>query len=49
MNETLTKRYEELYKDMATSKDVEKMHAFGRAEGWAFRQLVATNPRLAQM
>lgn len=41
-------RYEELYENMAMSKDVRKMHVFGDAEKWAFKQMAASNPSVAQ-
>lgn len=44
----MIKRYEELYEDMVTSSNVQKMHVFGTAEKWVFGQLVSTYPRLAQ-
>ncbi len=47
--EQMIERYEELYKDMASAKDVEKMHVFGAVGKWMFCQLVETNPRAAQM
>lgn len=46
--EELKKRYEELYNKMATSKDVNRMMVFGRAEHWVFNELLPTNPKLAQ-
>lgn len=45
----MIERYNELYKDMATSKDVEKMHVFGAVGKWMFCQLAEMNPRAAQM
>ena len=45
----MIERYEELYQDMATSKDVSKMHVFGAVDKWMFCQLAETNPRAAQM
>lgn len=47
--EELKKRYEELYSKMATSKDVNRMMVFGRAEHWAFDRMVEMNPKMAQM
>lgn len=49
MERTLLARYEELYHDMATSKDVEKMKVFGNAEKWIFAQLLDRDPKLAEM
>ena len=34
---------------MATSKDVNRMMVFGRAEHWAFDKMVEMNPKMAQM
>ena len=45
--EQLIKRYEELYDDMVTSKDPEKMHIFGEAERWVFKDLAAKHPDMA--
>ena len=45
----MIERYEELYKDMATAKDVEKMHVFGAVGKWMFCRLAEENPRMAQM
>lgn len=47
MSEILEK-YEELYKDMASSHDRDKMVAFGDAERWAFRRLHEISPKDAQ-
>jgi hypothetical protein len=44
----IKERYEELYENMATSKDVEKMLIFGGADKWAFNEVVVLNPSLAQ-
>lgn len=44
----MTKRFEELYDNMATSKDHAKMHVFGNAEKWLFPQLVVLQPKLAR-
>ena len=35
----MIERYEELYKDMASAKDVEKMHVFGAVGKWMFCKL----------
>lgn len=45
----MIERYDELYQDMATSKDVNKMHVFGAVGKWMFCQLADMNPRAAQM
>ena len=45
----MIERYEALYEDMATSKDVDKMHVFGAVGKWMFCQLAEMNPRAAQM
>lgn len=47
MNEIL-ERYEELYDDMATSGNKDKMMAFGDAERWAFKKMVDMSPKDAQ-
>ena len=47
MNEIL-ERYEELYEDMATSGNKEKMTAFGDAERWAFKKMNEISPKDAQ-
>lgn len=47
MNEML-ERYEELYEDMATSNNKEKMMAFGEAEHWAFKRMQEISPKDAQ-
>lgn len=47
MSEILEK-YEELYKDMATSGNKEKMKAFGEADRWAFRKMSEVSPKDAQ-
>lgn len=48
MNEIL-ERYEELYEDMATSGNKEKMIAFGEAERNIFHKLAKEHPAIAQM
>lgn len=48
MNEIL-ERYEELYEDMATSNNKEKMMAFGEAERKMFKRLAKEHPSMAQM
>lgn len=47
MNEIL-ERYEELYEDMASSNNKDKMVAFGDAERWAFKRLYEISPKDAQ-
>ena len=47
MNEIL-ERYEELYEDMATSSNKDKMLAFGEAEKWGFKRLNELSPKDAQ-
>lgn len=47
MNEIL-ERYEELYEDMATSGNKDKMIAFGDAERWAFKKMRELSPKDAQ-
>lgn len=47
MNE-IFERYEELYEDMATSNNKEKMMAFGDAERWAFKRMQEVSPKDAQ-
>lgn len=44
----MKRRYEELYNNMASSKDVTKMIIFGNAEKWVFGELMVHNPRLAE-
>jgi hypothetical protein len=46
--EDVLERYEELYEDMATSGNKEKMTAFGDAERWAFRKMNEISPKDAQ-
>ena len=48
MNEIL-ERYEELYEDMATSGNKDKMTAFGEAERSMFKRLAKEHPAIAQM
>jgi hypothetical protein len=48
MNEIL-ERYEELYEDMATSGNKDKMNAFGEAERCMFKKLAKEHPAMAQM
>lgn len=46
--ESLIKRYDELYEDMATAKDPNKMMAFGDAEKWMFHALAEKHPEIAE-
>ena len=46
--EDILERYEELYEDMATSGNKDKMTAFGEAEQWAFRKMNEISPKDAQ-
>lgn len=41
-------RYNELYELMASSGDPQKMNIFGKAEKWAFEQMVRNNPSMAE-
>lgn len=47
MNE-LIKRYDELYEDMASSKDPKKMIIFGDAEKWVFHSMADKHPEIAE-
>lgn len=47
--EEYIKTYNELYDDMATSKDPKKMMVFGDAEKWMFHCLAKKHPELAEM
>ena len=44
----LLDRYENLYKEMAMSKDPAKMIVFGKAEQWAFKKMVTAMPKVAE-
>lgn len=44
----LINKYEELYRDMATSGNKDKMIAFGEAERWAFKKMHDLSPATAQ-
>lgn len=48
MMEDIIKRYDELYEDMATARDPNKMMAFGDAEKWVFHTLAEIHPELAE-
>ena len=47
MNDII-ERYEEMYEDMASSGNKEKMMAFGEAEQWAFKRMAELSPKDAQ-
>jgi hypothetical protein len=44
----LIEKYDELYEDMATAKDPQKMMAFGDAEKWMFHMLAKEHPEIAE-
>ena len=46
--EELIKKYDELYDEMASSKDPRRMMAFGDAEKWMFHMLAETHPEVAE-
>ena len=46
--EDLIRKYDELYEDMASAKDPNKMMAFGDAEKWMFHMLAKQHPELAE-
>lgn len=46
--ENILERYEELYEDMASSNNKDKMMAFGNAERWAFKRMYEISPKDAQ-
>lgn len=46
--EDLIKKYDELYNNMAMSKDVKRMRAFGEAEMWAYHQVAEHHPEVAK-
>lgn len=46
--ENFIKRYDELYDDMATAKDPQKMMVFGDAEKWMFHTVAEKHPELAE-
>lgn len=46
--EDLIKKYDELYANMAASKDVRKMRAFGEAEKHIFHEIAEHHPELAE-
>lgn len=47
--EELKQRYEQLYHKMANSKDVRQMIIFGEAEHWAFKKMLMSDPKTAEM
>lgn len=46
--EELIKKYDELYDEMASSKDPRRMMAFGDAEKWMFHMLAEQHPEVAE-
>lgn len=46
--EELIKKYDELYDEMASSKDPRRMMAFGDTEKWMFHMLAETHPEVAE-
>ena len=46
--EELIKKYDELYDEMASSKDPRRMMAFGDAEKWMFHMLAEQHPEIAE-
>ena len=44
----LKQRYEQLYHQMATSRDVRQMKIFGVADKWAFAKMLAMDPKTAE-
>ena len=46
--EHILDRYNELYDIMSSSDDLQKMHIFGEAERWAFAQVAAAHPEIAE-
>lgn len=44
----LKQRYEQLYHQMATSRDVRQMKIFGVAEKWAFAKMLAMDTKTAE-
>lgn len=49
MMKDLIKKYDELYEDMASSKEVKKMMAFGSAEKRIFHMIAEKHPEIADM
>lgn len=46
--EELIGRYDELYKDMVSSKDPNKIRVFGESEKWVFHELAEKHPDIAE-
>lgn len=46
--EDLIKRYDDLYAEMASSKNPQRMIAFGEAEKWMFHKVAEAHPELAE-
>ena len=46
--EDMIRKYDELYDEMATSKDPRRMMAFGDSEKWVFHMLAEKHPELAE-
>lgn len=46
--EDMIKKYDELYDEMASSKDPRRMMAFGDAEKWMFHMLAERHPEVAE-
>jgi hypothetical protein len=44
----IIRKYDELYDEMASSKDPRRMMAFGDAEKWVFHMLAEKHPELAE-
>ena len=44
----IIKKYDELYDEMASSKDPRRMMAFGDAEKWIFHHIAEAHPELAE-
>jgi hypothetical protein len=44
----LIEKYDELYEEMATSKNPARMMAFGDAEKWIFHQMAQKHPEMAE-
>lgn len=46
--EEIIRKYEELYDEMASSRDPMRMMAFGDAEKWVFHSLAKSHPEIAE-
>lgn len=46
--EDMIRKYDELYEEMASSKDPRRMMAFGDAEKWVFYTLAEKHPEMAE-